>query len=289
MSSDRPQDRASLCLFTFTDGRRCRTPRSGSHPHFCFYHARKESKSKTAEKLSDDLSYFFSGDYVSACDLSTAIARLISAVARGDIKPRAATTIAYLAQTLSQTIRLAQHEYINAFGDKAWRQIVHNSVKLNSDYAHPEPAQPAAPHQPKPENPHQEVVGARHVYPACPEERREPRRAVPVPVPAPSPSPATSLCHPERSEGPRHHPTAPTNDETHLASTPCAEPVHLPRSIPPPPESEPASSSATSPARADEALAIARRIFPPRRRTNTTNTADTSTNSFRTNIYESPT
>jgi len=180
MSSDRPQDRASLCLFTFTDGRRCRTPRSGSHPHFCFYHARKESKSKTAEKLSDDLSYFFSGDYVSACDLSTAIARLISAVARGDIKPRAATTIAYLAQTLSQTIRLAQHEYINAFGDKAWRQIVHNSVKLNSDYAHPEPAQPAAPHQPKPENPHQEVVGARHVYPACPEERREPRRAVPA-------------------------------------------------------------------------------------------------------------
>ncbi len=41
MSSLRLQDRASLCTFTLADGRRCRTPRSGSHPHFCFYHARK--------------------------------------------------------------------------------------------------------------------------------------------------------------------------------------------------------------------------------------------------------
>jgi hypothetical protein len=44
MSSIRLQDRASLCTFTLADGRRCGTPRSGSHPHFCFYHARKESR-----------------------------------------------------------------------------------------------------------------------------------------------------------------------------------------------------------------------------------------------------
>jgi hypothetical protein len=44
MSSLRLQDRASLCTFTLADGRRCRTPCSGSHPHFCFYHARKESQ-----------------------------------------------------------------------------------------------------------------------------------------------------------------------------------------------------------------------------------------------------
>jgi len=32
MSSLSPKDRVSLCLFTFEDGRRCRTPRTGNHP-----------------------------------------------------------------------------------------------------------------------------------------------------------------------------------------------------------------------------------------------------------------
>jgi len=43
MSSLRPQDRKSLCGFTFADGRQCRTPRSPGHPHFCSDHARKDS------------------------------------------------------------------------------------------------------------------------------------------------------------------------------------------------------------------------------------------------------
>jgi hypothetical protein len=137
--------RASLCLFTFTDGRRCRTPRSGSHLHFCFYHARKESQAKAADKLGKDLSYFFSGDYVSACDLSTGLARLLAAVARGEIKPKTAKTLAYLAQTLLQTLHLAQHEYINALGTEAWRHAVRNSVYENFDYRNPpSPAKPAS-------------------------------------------------------------------------------------------------------------------------------------------------
>ena len=39
MSSLSAKDRVSLCSFTFSDGRRCRTPRVRNHPHFCFYHA----------------------------------------------------------------------------------------------------------------------------------------------------------------------------------------------------------------------------------------------------------
>jgi hypothetical protein len=30
----REKVRVSICRFMFADGRRCRTPRSGSHPHF---------------------------------------------------------------------------------------------------------------------------------------------------------------------------------------------------------------------------------------------------------------
>ena len=97
-------DRVSLCSFTFSDGRRCCTPRPRDNPHFCFYHAQKDARARTTQKLGKDLAYFFSGDYLSACDLSTALARLIPAVVRGDVKPRAARTVAYLAQTLMQSI-----------------------------------------------------------------------------------------------------------------------------------------------------------------------------------------
>src|SRR5438309_4253507 len=98
MSSLSSKDRVSLCTFTFSDGRRCRTPRNRDNPHFCFDHAQKEAHSHAAQTLGKDLAYFFSGDYLSACDLSTALARLIPAVVRGDVKPRAARTVAYLAK-----------------------------------------------------------------------------------------------------------------------------------------------------------------------------------------------
>src|SRR3984893_12184447 len=136
----RKNDRVSLCSFTFSDGRRCRTPRAAKHTHFCFYHAQKETRARAAEKLGKDLAYFFSGDYVSGCDLSTALARLIPAVVRGDVKPRICRVEAYLAQTLMQAIHIGQHEYINAFGTDDWRKSIRNSV--NGNYNHRFPPKP---------------------------------------------------------------------------------------------------------------------------------------------------
>jgi hypothetical protein len=152
MASLSTNDRVSLCLFSYEDGRRCRTPRTGNHPHFCFYHAQKEARAQAAEKISKDLAYFFAGDYLSANDLSTALARLIPAVLRGDIKPRTARTVAFMLQTLSQTIRLAQHEYVNTFGSTNWNRAIAEGVAANSNYRHtaapasqsPEPAHASA-------------------------------------------------------------------------------------------------------------------------------------------------
>ena len=148
MSSLRPQDRKSLCRFTFADGRQCRTPRSPGHPHLCSDHARKDSQACAADTLASELSYFFSGEYLSACDLSAALGRLLPAVVRGNIKPRSAHTLAYLSQTLAQTIHLAQHEYINALGTDSWRKAVRNSVRQNFDYRNPSPSpDPSSPDQ----------------------------------------------------------------------------------------------------------------------------------------------
>ena len=137
MSSLSAKDRVSLCMFSFADGRRCRAPRTGKNPHFCFDHAQKEARARAAQSLGKDLAYFFSGDYLSACDLSSALGRLIPAVLRGDVRPRTARTVAYLAQTLLQTIRMSQDEHINAFGTNGWRQSIRDSVNYNRDYLFP--------------------------------------------------------------------------------------------------------------------------------------------------------
>jgi len=153
MSTLSPKDRVSLCKFSFADGRRCRTPRTRNHPHFCFDHAQKEARARTAEELGNDLAYFFSGGYVSACDLSIALSRILPAVVRGDLKPRTGHTVAYLAQTLMQAIHLSKHEYINAFGTDAWRNSVRNSVDGNYDYRFPKPAPQPSPQSPPAQTP----------------------------------------------------------------------------------------------------------------------------------------
>jgi len=116
MSTTRSKDHAGLCSFTFANGHRCRSLLSASHLHLCYYHARKESQARAADQIGRDISYFFSGRHLSACDLSAVLVRLFSAVASGELKPKTASILAYLGQTLLQTIHLAQHEYINAFG-----------------------------------------------------------------------------------------------------------------------------------------------------------------------------
>jgi hypothetical protein len=234
MPSLTAKDRASLCLFSYEDHRRCRTPRLTTHPHFCFYHAQKESQSQAAQKLADDLAYFFSGDYLSANDLNAALGRLIPAVIRGEIKPRLARTVAYMLQTLMQSTRQAQHEYINAFSTDGWRQAVCDSINANHDHLYP----PA----PAPENDADRDANVERT--AEPERAGDPV-AVPIDEPHAEAHPAAAapaeVCHAERSEAPRQDPTPPTNDETRRPTT-----------------------TRPSPNATQAALNIARNLFPER-------------------------
>jgi hypothetical protein len=245
MSSLSAKDRVSLCSFTFSDGRRCRTPRTRNHPHFCFYHAQKEARARAAETLGKDLAYFFSGDYLSACDLSTALARLIPAVVRGDVKSKTAHTVAYLVQTLMQAIHLSQHEYINAFGTDGWRKSVRNSVSGNYDYRFPpapEPEQPESPQpQPQPDEPQTqaqqpapqpaETSTSCHSEPACAGRRSEesasqadllqiipassPTSTHAPQIPATRSAPAYPGSHPDRSDTGPPTPQRPPNRHAH--------------------------------------------------------------------------
>ena len=142
MSTNRAKDRASLCSFSFIDGRRCLSPRRDSHSQLCAFHARKEAQALAGEKVGEDIA-FLSGEYVSAGDLSFALSRLFAAVAQGHVKPKTASTLGFLGQTLVQTLQLAQKEYVSAFGTASWERTVAHNFKQSGERQCPPP--PLAP------------------------------------------------------------------------------------------------------------------------------------------------
>src|ERR1700724_4413068 len=141
MSTHRSNVRVSLCSFTFADGRHCRTPRA-DHPYLCAFHARKDAQALAGEEAGKDIAYHLSGAFISACDLSSALGRLFSAVAQGQVKPKTASTLAYLAQTLVQALPHAKHEYVNAFGSNNWLEAIRTSHEQSEARISPHPDSP---------------------------------------------------------------------------------------------------------------------------------------------------
>ncbi|HXM97760.1 MAG TPA: hypothetical protein VN982_04740 [Candidatus Dormibacteraeota bacterium] len=142
--------RQNLCTFTFSNARQCRNPLQSTHPYLCPFHASKDDQALASEQFGKDVAYFLSAQYLSACDLTTALGHLFAALAQGKIKPKTAATLAYLAQTMARTIEISEDEYTNAFGTDDWRKIIRSSVTANNKYLDPDPpsasaASPAAP------------------------------------------------------------------------------------------------------------------------------------------------
>jgi hypothetical protein len=145
-------DRHNLCTFSFSNARQCRNPLQSTHPYLCPFHAAKDDQALASAQFGKDIAYFLSAQYLSACDLTIALGHLFAAVAQGKVKPKIAATLAYLAQTMSQTIEIAEDEYTNAFGTDSWRHTIRKSVIANSQYLNPDEEFEIAPEiQPEPE------------------------------------------------------------------------------------------------------------------------------------------
>src|SRR5712692_4963840 len=142
------KDRSRLCAFTFADGRQCRTPRRSGHQHLCYYHAKKEAEALIAKQAGKDLASLFCGKYLCAPDFAAALGRVLSAVARGYIKPKTAVSLALLGHTLNQSFKIAQDEYANGPGGNARPEREVSCLLLP---APPEPPSQVAP-TPQPEH-----------------------------------------------------------------------------------------------------------------------------------------
>jgi hypothetical protein len=99
---------------------------------------------QTRQRDGRERPYHLSGSFVSACDLSSALGRLFSAVAQGHVKPKTASTLAYLGQTLVQILPIAQDEYINAYDTDTWRETIRESHEQSAKHTYPAPPSPIA-------------------------------------------------------------------------------------------------------------------------------------------------
>jgi len=202
----RKNDRSSLCSFTFADGRHCRSPRKAGHTYLCAFHARKEDHALAADQAGQDIARHLSRGYISACDLSSALGRLFAAVAQGHVKSKTAATLAYLGQTLVQTLHLAEHEYVNAFGSDSWRSTVRRSFN-------PPVVTPAAPAPTRPST-------LRPISQPASRPTPQPTPAPqsnPQPSPDATPKPATS---PQPSPQPAPRPSPPSSSTPSSPATP---------------------------------------------------------------------
>jgi len=128
MSANHSRDRASLCSFTFVDGRRCRIPRRHGHPYLCTFHAREGAKIFDGEKVGEEIARYLSGEHVPAGDLCSALGRLFAAIAQGEVEPKTVAALAPWADHSPQNPLFAKSFRINTCKSAA-KQRISNSLE----------------------------------------------------------------------------------------------------------------------------------------------------------------
>src|SRR5258708_18700980 len=161
------------------------------------------------------------------------MARLFTAVAQGQIKPKVAGTLAYLSQTMLQSIPIAQHEYCEAFGTEPWRRAVRSSFTPSAPAPQPAPQPPAsAPPSPTP------VAAGLKPLSSASSSSTSPTAPQPSAQPAPSPHtplPSTSAEFAQQVLAGRNS----SRSEIPTQSRPGPEPGSSDSSPSPPPSSPP--------------------------------------------------
>jgi len=124
MPSNNSKDRASLCNFTFADGRQCRMLRHSKKSRYCYDHERKLRYLREADKTAADLCEPFSGDFVPATALTHSLTRVYRAAAEGRLDSKSASALARVASALLRSIRESNNEFKSCYRLGYWMQLV---------------------------------------------------------------------------------------------------------------------------------------------------------------------
>lgn len=184
----RNPDRSNLCHFTYADGRRCTLPQFPDDMGLCYHHREKRQAYLQAREAGRQVARFLHTNILTACDLSCTLSALFDATAQGYIKPKVASTLAYIAQLMLQAQERSKLEYTDTFV-KPWEDVVSDGPAFTDDESPDEPdaasvaAEPSPIITPEPSVPPQALVP------------HEPTAAAPESEPSPvehDPDPAES-------------------------------------------------------------------------------------------------
>src|SRR5271170_8418650 len=120
-SKDRSKNR---CTFQFTDGRRCRMLRYHTTGELCLFHHRELLQLESSAEIGAEL-LALGGNFRSPIAINFVLGKLFAHVATGRMHRRDASTLAYIAQLLLQTLDqkrydLARDQYLY----RGWTQAV---------------------------------------------------------------------------------------------------------------------------------------------------------------------
>ena len=94
---------APRCNYLFADSRRCRMLRHHSSDELCLFHHREFTHLKFSEDLGAEL-VSLGGQFQNHININLVLGKIFAAVATGRMHRRDASTLAYIAQLLLQTI-----------------------------------------------------------------------------------------------------------------------------------------------------------------------------------------
>jgi hypothetical protein len=100
------------CNFQFADGRRCRMLRQPGD-HLCLFHKRELLQLQSAEEIGAELLQL-GGNFRDPIALNFVLGKLFSHVATGRMHRRQASTLAYIAQLLLQTLDAKRYKVVRA-------------------------------------------------------------------------------------------------------------------------------------------------------------------------------
>ena len=204
----------SRCLRTFSDGRGCRMLRKSGHPALCVFHAREEEQLLETEKLAAELASL-SGNLNTGLDINHVLGKVFQALAQRRISAREATTFAYIAQLMLQSMPYVKNEIRWATNDaEAYHRMIRQSIPAVRNLLKSQPPATQIPAQGRAPN--------RAAIPTT----QHPAATVPVPVSVPAPRPQPPTQQQFSPPSPRLSTQPPNAPKPPLASAPTPAPAH---------------------------------------------------------------
>ena len=128
-----PEHRARMCAFTYSDGRRCRLPRTVGLG-YCYSHAAKIRKKREEEFVAELLAEPLAHSTITSTTLSFMLTRLFGLVAAGHVSPKTSNALLRVIDGLRKNLRNTTQEFLQCYDVQNLRTLVESLHDEHDDF-----------------------------------------------------------------------------------------------------------------------------------------------------------